>query len=287
VVADVKNIANLREYEGDNRMFSLDNPSIHQEFRDGLAGMKVGEEKEIRWTRTHTRDDETHEVDFAATVKVNALRQRVVPEITEENVKSDYGFDTVDELIQAVREEIEAQKKAELPQLKEDLIVEEIGKRVDMDIPDTFIEQVYRENINQLAAQLQAQGISLNQYLSMQGINPRDYMNDVREQSIDRAAQALALDAFARHLELDATEEEIADEFSHSGVEDWEVQLEEFRAAGRMPAVREAIRRRKALEWLVDHVDVTVVDADEWAALMAADEEESDAEVEAEAKTEE
>ena len=107
VLADVKNIANLREYEGENRMFSIDNTVLHEEFREGLKGMKVGDEKEIRWTRTHTHDDETREVDFAANVKVNAIRVTVVPEITEENVKAEYGFDTVEELREALKGEIE------------------------------------------------------------------------------------------------------------------------------------------------------------------------------------
>ena len=280
VIADVKNIANMREYEGENRAFSLENDSIPQELRDGIAGMKVGEEKEIRWTRTHEIGEETREVDFGATVKVTALRRRVVPEITEENVKSDYGFDSVEELRAAVKDDLENRKKAELPQLKEDLIVQEIGKRVEMEIPETFVEEVYRENMNQVLTSMQARGISLEQFLEMQGVDITDYANEMRAQSRDRAAQALALDSFARHLGFEATEDEVESEFSDSGVADWAARLAEFRASGRVPAVREAIRRRKALEWLVENADITTVDADEFARLMEEDEAEVEGETE-------
>ena len=39
-----------------------------------------------------------------------------------------------------------------------------------------------------------------------------------------------------------------------------EAAIEEWRKAGRLPAIRESIRRSKALDWLRDNATVTVVD---------------------------
>ena len=261
VLADVENISNLREYEGENRMFSLDNPRFHEEFLDGLRDMKVGDEKEISWTRSAERDGESHEATFAAKVKVNALRRPVTPELTEENVKTDFGFDTIDELREAVKEEIAADKESSLPQLKEDRVVEAIGEHLTLEeIPTAYTEQIFNEIANQFLSSLQSQGMSLDMYLQSRGASPDDFVADLHAQADERARQSLALDALAAHLGVEVTEEDITAEFERAGVPNVKASMREFTNDGRMPAVREGIRRTKAVEWLVENADVTIVD---------------------------
>ena len=49
-------------------------------------------------------------------------------------------------------------------------------------------------------------------------------------------------------------------EFERAGVPNVETAIEEWRKAGRLPAIRESIRRSKALDWLRDNATVTIVD---------------------------
>ena len=261
VLCDVENISNLREYEGENRMFALDNERIHAEFRDGLRGMKKDEEKEISWTVEAERDGEKHEATFAAKVKVNAIRRTVTPELNEENVKNDFGFDTVEELREAVKEEIENDKKSSLPQLKEDRLVEALGEHLALEeIPAAYTEQVFNELANQFLSQLQSQNMSLDMYLQSRGVSSDDFITDLHQQADERARQSLALDALAEHLEIEVTDEEVRDEFVNAGVPDVDSAMKDFLNEGRLPAVRESIRRTKALAWLVENADVNVVD---------------------------
>ena len=51
-----------------------------------------------------------------------------------------------------------------------------------------------------------------------------------------------------------------AAEFEKAGVKDVEASKAEFIADGRMPAVRESIRRSKAVDYLVENAKVTEVD---------------------------
>ncbi len=262
ILADVENINNLREYEGENRMFSLNDQRLHEQWREGLLGMKKDEEKEIRWTRDHEREDgEVHTIEFAAKVKVNAIRHAVTPELSEENVKDDFGFDTIEELREAVKEEIEEDKKRSLPQLKEDRVVEALGVHLTLEeVPQAYGEQVFQELANQFLNQLQGQGMSLDTYLQASGAKIEDFMGDLRKQADERARQSLALDALADHLGLEATDEDLRSEFERAGVPDVRSSMDEFYSQGRMPAVRESIRRTKAVEWLTENAEVTVVD---------------------------
>ena len=261
VLCDVENISNLREYEGENRMFSLDNERIHAEFRDGLRGMKKDEEKEISWTVEAERDGEKHEATFAAKVKVNAIRRAVTPELNEENVKNDFGFETIEELREAVKEEVEGDKKSTLPQLKEDRLVEALGEHLTLEeVPAAYTEQVFNELANQFLSQLQSQNMSLDMYLQSRGANPDDFIADLHQQADERARQSLALDALAEHLEIEVTDEEVRKEFEDAGVPDVKSAMRDFLNEGRLPAVRESIRRTKALAWLVENADVNIVD---------------------------
>ena len=83
---------------------------------------------------------------------------------------------------------------------------------------------------------------------------------DLREQAGERARQSLALDALATKLAFEATEEDVRAEFERAGVDDVDKSIAEFTQSGQMPAVRESIRRTKAVNWLVENATVTEVD---------------------------
>ena len=62
---------------------------------------------------------------------------------------------------------------------------------------------------------------------------------------------------------LEATEEDVDEEFKKAGVTDWEAAKAEFLEDGRMPAIRVSIRRNKAIDWLLDTAVVTISDEPE------------------------
>jgi len=64
-------------------------------------------------------------------------------------------------------------------------------------------------------------------------------------------------------LDLEATDEDVRDEFVKAGIEeDVEDEIENWRNQGRLPAIHDSIKRTKALDWLVENATVTEVDED-------------------------
>ncbi len=261
VEVDLESVSNLRQYEGEGRLLDLSN--VDENLRDGIVGMSKGETKEVSWTREHEHDDHTHTIEFKANVTVKAIKKSVTPELTEESVKGDFGFDTIAELRDAIKEEVEADKQNSLPSLKEDRVVIELGKHLVLDeVPADYAEQVYQEVGQQVLNNMQRSGISLDQYLQATGIASGDFIADLRAQADERARQSLALDALAAKLEFEATEEEVLAEFVKAGYSEEDAQdaVEEWRSQGRLPGIRESIKRTKAVDWLVENAQVTVVD---------------------------
>lgn len=256
VVCDLENKENAPEFNGEGRQLSLSATYLPQGLVDGIIGMKKGDTKEISWV--HGEGDDAH--NHVVVVTLKGLKKLVTPEIDDEFAKG-MGFDTVAELRDAVKEEIAESKKHELPSLKEDRVVEEIGKHLSLEeVPEAYQNQVYNELANEILQQVQRQNMSLDMYLAARGIKFDDFIKDLHEQAEERARQSLALDALARKLEFDASDEDVQREFENAQVKDVKQSIADFTKSGQMPAIRESIRRTKAVNWLVENATVSVVD---------------------------
>ena len=102
--------------------------------------------------------------------------------------------------------------------------------------------------------------MTLDQFFAQQGITADEFNKDLDEEAKEVAAQTLALDALYKHLELEITDEDIDKEFQV--VDDPAAVRKQWEDNGRMSELREAIRRRKATEWLIENAVVTLDEGD-------------------------
>ena len=276
VSVDVENVEGAGHLAGTNRMFALDGQQVPDQLQEGIVGMKKGDEKAIEWTRTHEHEGETHSHTFSVKVKLNAIKKAVTPELDDEVAKK-YGYDDVASFRDAVKEEIEGDKKTTLPNLKEDRLVEALGKLLKLEtVPEAYQNEIFNELASEFLARLQNQGVSLDMYLRARGVKSDDFIADLRVQAEERARQSLALDSLAAKLGVEVSEDEVREEFENAGVEDVDAAIEQWRSEGRLPAIRDSIRRTKALNWLVENANVNIVD--EVAERAAEGEKSEDAE---------
>ncbi|WP_417230642.1 trigger factor [Thermophilibacter sp.] len=260
VSVDVENVEGAGHLAGTNRMLALDGQQVPDQLQEGIVGMKKGDEKAIEWTRTHEHEGEEHSHTFSVKVKLNAIKKAVTPELDDEVAKK-YGYDDVAAFREAVKEEIEGDKKTTLPNLKEDRLVEAVGKLLKLEtVPEAYQNEIFNELASEFLGRLQNQGVSLDMYLRARGVKSDDFIADLRVQAEERARQSLALDALAAKLGLEVTEDEVREEFEKAGVEDVDASVKQWRDEGRLPAIRDSIRRSKALDWLVENANVTIVD---------------------------
>ncbi len=247
---------------GEGRTFALNtNGGLNDDLVNGIVGMKPGETKEITWTVSHEHDGEKVEHTFSVEVKLNAIKKAVTPELTEEFVKNSFGFDKIEELRDAIKEELAQDKELSLPRLKEDRVVEAMGEKLILDeVPEAYLNQVMNELAGEFLQQLQGRGMTLDGYLAASGTKMEQFMEDLRHQANDRARQSLMLDSLVKQLGITAGEEDILAEIEKAGVKDAKDLLEQLRGEGRLPGIREAIRRSKAVDWLIENANVTEVD---------------------------
>ncbi len=250
---DIENVENGEQLAGEDRPFMIGSTTVPAEFDEAVTGMKVGETKDVEL--------KLEDKDVKVKVTLKSAKKHVVPELDDELAKKGFGFDTVDALKDAVKEEVAEDKKVQLPNLKETRVIEKITEALKLDeVPADYVKEVFDELAQDFLAQLQRQGLTLDTWLQARGVQVNDFIADLNAQAAERARQSLALDALAKKLGLAATEEDVRSEFENAGMSDVDASIKEFTEAGRMPAVRESIKRSKALDWLLENAKVNIVD---------------------------
>lgn len=254
---EITNIEDAENFEG-TRTVSLELDTTPEGLKNALVGMKKGDKKEVEF-EYQVSEDETKTAK--ANVELLNIKTLVKPELTDEFAKDRFGFEGIKEFKEAIKEQIESDKKLRLPNLKEERIVAAMADRLQLEeTPKEYVEQVYREIAQDFMGQLQQRGMSLDNFLMMQGITIDQFLTDLRTQAEEHARQGLALDALAVKNKIEATEEDVMKELESAQFPDVKAAFKQFKEAGQLPAIRESIKRAKALEWLTDNAKVTEVD---------------------------
>ena len=249
----------------ESRPYGLGANLFPTEFDEQLVGLKKGQ------SATFTLDmpadppimlsalsGKTDKIAFE--VEVKAVKKKILPEVTDEWAKDTLGFESAEDLRSRIAESISQQKAIVLPRLKENACLEALAERLEGEAPEAMRESAEATLIQDFFQQLQSQGMTFDRYLMQQGITPDQFKEDVKKQAADVAKQDLALDAWARHFGMEATDEDVTAEFQKSGVEDPAALEEEWRANGQLHMVRQGIMRTKAVYDLMEKAVVSEAD---------------------------
>ena len=246
----------------DSMQYGVGSGLFPASFDEQIIGMKKGETKQFTiavpsepTAMTAALMGKTTEINFD--VEVLAVKKEKVPELTDEWVKEKIGVDTVEDLRKEVADEIDSSLGNALPRMKENRVLEKLAERLEGDVPAGLVEENETTLLQDFFNQLQRAGVTLDMYLQQQGITSGQFTDDIKRQAEDMAKQDLALDAWAAHAGLEATDDDLFAEFEKAGVSDPKNMMEEWRKNGQMYLLRQGILRQKAAKALVDAALVT------------------------------
>ena len=247
-------------------IYSFGSNYYPEAFEEQIIGMKKGDSKHFTidmplepTIMTASVMGKTSTITFDVTV--NVVKDRKLPELTDEWVSEKIGMDTVEELRSEIREEIEGQKSAYIPRLKENLVLSRLAARLEGEVPESMVDEASSSLMQDFFNQLQRQGMTLDAYLKQQDITSAQFREDIKRQATDIAAQDMALDAWAAAKGITATEDDVREEFVKSGVEDPDDRLAEWRKNGQLHLIRQGILRQKAVTDAIDTAIVTELPA--------------------------
>jgi len=184
-------------------------------FSRQLLGVSEGEELELTHEHPDSEDvdEEVRGKEVLYTVKVEGIRERVLPDIDDEFVQSISEAETVAELEEEIRTDLIAQNNQEVENDYLNQIFDRILEDSEVKYPPQMVEKEVEGELQELSQRLQAQGMELEMYLEMQEMSVDDLREQIRPQAEIRIERGLIVGEIADSEDFNIQPEEITGEF--------------------------------------------------------------------------
>lgn len=199
-------------------------------FEEQMIGMNVGEEKDLNVKfPDEYHSDELKGKDAVFHVKVHAVRVKELPEADDEFAKDVSEFNTIAELRDHKKEELEKKAMNEAKAKKENDVIEKAVANATVDIPDVMIDRQADRMLNDIRYRLSMQGISLEDYCKYTGTKTEVMKAEMKNEAERRVKTQLVLDAIMKAEGIKAENDEVEKKIDEYCAQ-FDDKAEEFKA---------------------------------------------------------
>ena len=228
------------------------------DFSENLRGLSPGEEKEFTVTYPENHGAERlagKTVTFHATVK--GLRKKDLPELNDEFAQDLGDYRNVDELREAIRKSIFAQRQFEAQEEAKNKIVEKLVSQHDFPVTEVFVERQIRSRVEQSLRAMAEQGLDPRKLnLDWEKVNETQ-----RDKAVHEVKASLLLGRIAEREAIGATRDEVDREVERQARQSREpvaaVRIR-FEKDGTLGKIASHIQTEKTLNFLFEHALKTV-----------------------------
>ena len=212
VVFDFDGYSNGEKIEhGDAKNYTLDlaNSSFIPGFAEQLVNRRLGEDFEINVTFPA----EYHEKKLAGQpavfkCKINEIKTKVLPELTDEFAQKVGPFKTVDDLKADIQQYLDTQKADIDRTNSEKAIFETIVGNAKVDIQPSMIERETDQLVAEYKQKLEMQGFTWDQAVEAQGYD--NIINSLKEDAAVRVKNSLVIDKIAKIENITVSQEDFS-----------------------------------------------------------------------------
>jgi trigger factor len=220
-----------------------------------LVGMDMGASKGFDITFPDDyRVEELRGKEAHFEVELLDLREKLLPDVTDDFVQSVGDMQTVDELRAEIRDAMVKRADAEARHTFGDRIIDYAVTNASVELPEVMVTNEVEIMRDELQSRLAQQRIGLEQYLALSKQTPEELTVELREPATRRVKTLLVLSAIAEKEGIDATDEqidaEIAEQLARYGED---AKLREYLSSRRGRSyLRMTLRNRTLVDTLVD-----------------------------------
>ena len=242
-------------------------------FDENLVGQVAGASFAFSDTPSGTQDP----ADFAVTL--TSVQELVVPELSDawvaENIED---FENVAEWRESVVDRLTTNRLNQVRNVVVEKVTDALIELADIETPEVMVAADLQRRVENTIRQFQNQGINIDQWLQATGQDAQSFVEGLRPQSQKAVKVDLALRAVVKAENLEATDEEVENEFESMADRSNEAAFREHQMAGSpknkkikfvsVEQIRAAyqandavvdlaaeISKSKALDWLIHRVE--------------------------------
>lgn len=181
-------------------------------FEEQLVGMNIGEEKDI--TVKFPDDYHAEELkgkDAVFAIKLHGIKEKVLDELTDENIKDWTGAESLEAYKKEVKERLTKQNADRANREFEDELIKVITEKTEVVIPDAMIEGQIDQMVQEMEYRMSYQGLKLEDYLKYLGKSMEDYRKEFKESAETTVKSQLAIEKIIETEKIEATEKDVED----------------------------------------------------------------------------
>ncbi|KRM25100.1 trigger factor [Limosilactobacillus panis DSM 6035] len=218
VVIDYEGSVDGKKFDGgsaDNYSLELGSGSFIPGFEDQLIGHNTGDDVDAKVTFPkdyHAKNLAGKDATFK--VKVHEIKEKQLPDLDDDFAKDvDEDVDTLDELKDKTRKQLQEQKDNQAKGAIEDAAIEKAVANAEIeDIPQAMLDEDTNRQMQQYLAGMQQQGISPKMYFQITGTKEEDLKKQFANDAEQRVKTNLVLEAIVDDANIEASDDEIKDE---------------------------------------------------------------------------
>lgn len=179
-------------------------------FSRKLIGLKAGDEKAIehKFKKDYEFED-LQGVTGVYTAKIEEVKGRTLPEVTDEFAKSLGEYETVDALLEEIKNSLTEQFEADQTEAYDDKIMEELLEGTKIKYPPQMLEDEINDFIHGLEHQLENQGLNMDVYLTSRSMTFEELREEVKDSAESRMKRSLILMEIANVENIQISAKEI------------------------------------------------------------------------------
>jgi trigger factor len=232
-------------------MYTVGSGSIAEGVDELILGLKAGEELKLNSSMGGG-------VVATYTLQLKQVKERELPELTDEWVEENTDWTTVDEMRDKIVAQMRRMKVVEAQMSQRDAMLIALGELVSEDlVPETLVDAETNERLHDLGHRLSEQQLNLESFLQVTNQTPDQLLATLREDAVRGVRIDLAMRALVKAEGLEPSQEEIDEELETTaesmGV-DAELLRKNLHDTGRVTTFNAEVAKMKASRWLNENV---------------------------------
>ena len=247
--------------KGEDYSLELGSNTFIPGFEEQLVGLKAGESKDVLVTfpeSYHAEDLAGKEAVFQVSVK--RIETTEARELNDEFAQEVSQFNTIDELCQDIRKNLEDMAASRRKESIKTELMEKALEKCDIPVPDAVINMQVERMMQDFEQRMAYQGLTLEQYFQFTNSNREDFSQKIWPEAEKSVKGDFMLEKLAEEKGMEVSEEELNEHImklaNNFGMEVDKIKEE---LGDAIENIRTGLKIDKAIDFLIDKAVVKEV----------------------------
>ncbi|MDE0700463.1 MAG: trigger factor [Acidimicrobiaceae bacterium] len=229
--------------------------AVVAEIDENLRGAEAGDV--VVFDADHPDPEAEEPLHFEITVL--DVKEAVLPDLDDTWAAQATEFVTLDELRADIGERLASMKLSMACRVADAKIAEALSALVTREIPEVMVADEVNGRLQEVFGNLQQSGIDPSEYLEQTGQDIEQLRAELSGTAENAVKVDLALRAIAEAEGLSPDDDQLAEAIDEMAVRmgtDGAAHMNRLKELGQLPSLRADLAKSKALEWLLDNVEL-------------------------------